>query len=70
MIITKDDIQKTINKLRSYKLYGTKENIDKVRDLLPYYVEPIELPEYFFNEDMMDKFVLIDMEQTFGCAED
>ena len=49
MVITKDDIQKTINKLRPYKLYGTKENLDKVRDLLPYYVEPIEFPECFFN---------------------
>lgn len=62
MVITKDDIQKTINKLRPYKLYGTKENLDKVRDLLPYYVEPIEFPECFFNEDMMDKLILIDVE--------
>ena len=62
MVITKDDIEKVINKLRPYKLYGTKENLDKVRDLLPYYVEPIELPECFFNEDMMDKLILINTE--------
>ena len=62
MLITKDDIQKTINKLRPYKLYGIKENIDKVRDFLPYCVEPIELPEYFFGEDMMDKLILINVE--------
>ena len=65
MVITKDDIQKTINKLRPYKLYGTKENLDKVRDLLPYYVEPIEFPECFFNEDMMDKLILIDVENEY-----
>lgn len=64
MLITKADIQKTINKLRPYKLYGTKENIDQVRDLLPYYIEPIELPECFFNEDMMDKLVLINTEEV------
>lgn len=64
MVITKDDIQKAINKLRPYKLYGTKENLDKVRDLLPYYVEPIELPECFFNEDMMDKLILIEVENV------
>lgn len=63
MVITKDDIQKAIDKLRPYKLYGTKENLDKVRDLLPYYVEPIEFPECFFNEDMMDKLILINAEE-------
>lgn len=61
--ITKDNIRKTIDKLRPYKLYGTKENLDKVRDLLPYYVEPIELPECFFNKDMMDKLILINKER-------
>ena len=65
-----DDIQKTINKLRPYKLYGTKENIDKVRDLLPYYIEQIELPEYFFNEDMMDKLILIDVENEYWAHGD
>lgn len=69
MVITKDDIQKTINKLRHYKLYGTKENLDKVRDLLPYYVEPIEFPECFFNEDMMDKLILIDVENEYWTLE-
>lgn len=62
MVITKDDIQKAINKLRPYKLYGTKENLDKVRGLLPYYVELIEFPECFFNEDMMDKLILTNAE--------
>lgn len=65
MVITKDDIQKTINKLRPYKLYGTKENLDKVRDLLPYYVEPIEFPKCFFNEDLMDKLILMDVENEY-----
>lgn len=58
--IAKDELLKTLDKLRPYKLYGTKENLDKVRDILPYSVEPIELPECFFNEDMMDKFILVD----------
>lgn len=66
MVITKDDIQTAINKLRPYKLYGTKENLDKVRDLLLYYVEPIELPECFFNEDMMDKLILTEVENVLG----
>ena len=57
--------KKTINKLRPYKLYGTKENIDKVRDLLPYYIEPIELQKCFFNEDMMDRLILIDVENEY-----
>lgn len=65
MAITKDDIQKVINKVRPYKLYGTKENLDKVRDLLPYYVEPIELPECFINEYTMDKLFLIDVENEY-----
>lgn len=58
--ITKSKIEETMKKLRPYLLYGTKENLDEVRDILPYYVEPIELPECFFNEDMMDKLVLIE----------
>ena len=70
MLITKDDIQKTINKLRPFKLYGTKENLDKVKDLLPYYVEPIELPECFFNEDIMDKLILIDVENEYWTNRD
>lgn len=69
MVITKDDIQKAINKLRPYKLYGTKENLDKVRDLLPYYVEPIEFPKCFFNEDMMNKLILIDVENEYWTPE-
>ena len=44
---------------------GAKENLDKVRDLLLYYVEPIEFPECFFNEDMMDKLILIDVENEY-----
>lgn len=60
--ITKDNIRKAIDKLRPYKLCGTKENLDKVRDLLPYHVEPIELPECFFNKDMMDKLILVNTE--------
>lgn len=58
--ITKDELLKALDKLRPYKLYGTKENLDKVRDILPYSVEPIEFPECFFNEDMMDKLILIE----------
>ena len=58
--ITKSKIEETIKKLRPYLLYGTKENLDEVRNILPYYVEPIELPECFFNEDMMDKLILIE----------
>lgn len=58
--ITKSKIEETIKKLRPYFLYGTKEKLDEVRDILPYYVEPIELPECFFNEDMMDKLILIE----------
>ena len=60
IIISEDSIQKVLNKLRPYKLYGTKENLDMIRELLPYYVEPIEFPKCFFNEEMMDKFILID----------
>ena len=59
-LITKSKIEEMMKKLRPYLLYGTKENLDKVRDILPYYVEPIELPECFFNEDMMDKLILIE----------
>lgn len=58
--ISKDNIQKVLNELRPYKLYGTKENLDMIRELLPYYVEPIEFPECFFNEEMMDKLILVD----------
>ena len=58
--ITKDELLKALDKLRPYKLYGTKENLDKVRDILPYSVEPIEFPDCFFNEDMMDKFIFVD----------
>lgn len=60
--ITEADIRKAIDKLCPYKLCGTKEILDKVRDLLPYNVEPIELPECFFNEDMIDKLILINTE--------
>ena len=59
-IISEDSIRKTFNKLRPCKLYGTKKNLDRIRELLPYYVEPIEFPECFFNEEMMDKFILVD----------
>lgn len=62
--ITKNDIRKAIDKLCPYKLFGTKENLDRVRDLLPYNVEPIELPESFFNEDMMDKLILVNTDQA------
>lgn len=63
--ITKDELLKALDKLRPYKLYGTKENLDKVRDILPYSVEPIEFPDCFFNEDMMDKFILIDKTEPY-----
>lgn len=61
MEITIQDIRKAIDKLRPYKLYGSKEQIEKVRDILPANVEPIELPNGYIPRD--DEMILVDIRE-------
>lgn len=44
-------IQKIEDDLYDYNLYGIKENLDSVRDILPDNVKPIEIPkDFLLNE--------------------
>ncbi len=62
MEITKQGIRNVIDKLRPYKLYGSSEQIEQVRDILPVNVEPIEVPKgYLPREDMM---ILVDIRNS------
>lgn len=55
-------IRNVIDKLMPYKLYGSREQIEQVRDILPAYVEPIEVPKgYLPRGDMM---ILVDIRNS------
>jgi hypothetical protein len=59
MEITTESIRKAIDKLIPYKLYGSKEQIEQVREILPVNVEAIEVPEGYLPDK--DKMILIDI---------
>ena len=61
MEITLRDINRVIDKLKPYKLYGNKAQIEQVRDMLPVYVEAIEVPDGYLPDK--DKMILVDIRE-------
>lgn len=63
MEITYNNIKSAINRLKPYKLYGRKEQIENIRDMLPEYVEAIEVPEGYLPD--REKMILIDERESY-----
>lgn len=59
MAITEKDIRIEIDKLKPYKLYGYKEQIKRVEDIIPGDVELIEVPKGYLPDN--DKMILVDI---------
>lgn len=59
MDITLQNIRKALDKLKPYKLYGSKEQIEQVREILPVNVEAIEVTDGYLPDK--DKMILVDM---------
>ena len=62
---TAESIKRTISLLKPYKIYGTKENLDMVRDKLPPNIEAVDLPDNLLIEEMKHKVYLIDMSSSY-----
>lgn len=62
MEITIADIRNAINRLKPYKLYGSKEHIEQVKDIIPTNVEPIELPKGYIPKE--DEMILVDIRES------
>ena len=59
MEITRQGIRKALDRLKPYKIYGSKEQIDQVRDILPVNVEAIEVPDGYLPDK--EKMILVDI---------
>lgn len=53
------DIKRVVDKIKPYKLYGSREQIEAVREHIPGNVELIEIPEICLPDS--ESMILVDM---------